>query len=190
VRPIKITDECLIYNDMPRGWVAGKGQPKWHLSLYTRWKDMWKRCYNSEHPEYSNYKDCPIDDRYHLLSNYVHDIELLEGFDLLKENPSQWEIDKDKIDPNNRKYYFEHLSVVSKYDNRKERLDRCGVPMKDPQIAKKRYRAIKGVSLEDNSIITFNSISEATRAGFNLGHIIECCSGKRKSHKGYKWEYL
>ena len=36
MREYKITDDCIIYNDMPRGWAKGKNQPKWHTSIYDR----------------------------------------------------------------------------------------------------------------------------------------------------------
>ena len=39
-------------------------------------------------------------------------------------------------------------------------------------------------------IMTFPSLMEAKRQGFNQGHISECCNGERKTHKGYTWKYL
>ena len=72
---IKITDDLYINNDLP-GWARGKNQPKWHKSLYDRWRHMWSRCRNPEHPRYLKYKDCPIDERYIKLSNYVNDVQL------------------------------------------------------------------------------------------------------------------
>ena len=76
MRPIKITEDCIIYNDMDRGWIRGKGQPKWHRSLYDRWKNMWKRCKDPKNPKYSNYKDCEIDEKYRLFSNYINEYYL------------------------------------------------------------------------------------------------------------------
>jgi group I intron endonuclease len=37
--------------------------------------------------------------------------------------------------------------------------------------------------------VRFSSIGEAGRSGFHKTHIAECCEGKRKTHKGYRWEY-
>lgn len=31
---------------------------------------------------------------------------------------------------------------------------------------------------------------EAKRQGFHQGNIIQCCKGKLKTHKGYKWQYM
>ena len=37
---IHITDTCIIYNDMPRGWVKGNLQSLWHRKVYQMWVDM------------------------------------------------------------------------------------------------------------------------------------------------------
>ena len=36
----------------------------------------------------------------------------------------------------------------------------------------------------------FVSLSSAKKIGFNAGHICECCQNKRKTHKGFIWEYV
>jgi group I intron endonuclease len=53
-------------------------------------------------------------------------------------------------------------------------------------------KAVKGVNIKDNSEILFESANQAAIHFnlFNNGHIIECCRGKRKSCKGYRWEYI
>lgn len=175
-------EELGIENDMPKGWVRGKNQPTWHLSLYKRWVHMWERCRNPEHKDYSNYKDCKIDERYRLFSNYIDDISKLENFDKLCENPSKWSIDKDKIDPNNRYYFFEHLTIISGSANIKERNARRGNPSP--------MKPILGISLEDNSFIIFKSIRQAKEKGFDPGTIAKCLKGRAKSHHNYKWSYL
>lgn len=38
-------------------------------------------------------------------------------------------------------------------------------------------------------IRTFISNAEASKLGFNKGHLSECCQGKRPRHKGYTWEF-
>jgi len=53
-------------------------------------------------------------------------------------------------------------------------------------------RAVKGVNIETNEEILFESANQAAIHFnlFNNGHIIECCRGKRKSCKGYRWKYI
>ena len=41
-----------------------------------------------------------------------------------------------------------------------------------------------------DSEMIFNSAKEAEELGFNSSHISSCCTGKRNSHKGFKWSFL
>lgn len=36
----------------------------------------------------------------------------------------------------------------------------------------------------------FETTYAVKKAGFSSGHVSECCRGKRKSHKGFKWEFI
>lgn len=181
---IKITDECIIYNDMPRGWVNGTNSPRWHLSLYTRWKQMWHRCKNPTHKNYHQYKDCNIDDNYKFLSIYVEDISRLVNFDKLKQNPSKWSIDKDIKNPKKKGYYFENLSIVLASDNIKERNKRKGLPYE------KRKRSVIGVPVYNDILIVLDYTTQPTIYNFNPSTIVQCCKGKIKIHKGYRWYYI
>lgn len=167
---------------MPRGWAKGKNQPKWHTSIYDRWRNMWARCKNPSNKDYPNYKDCKIDERYRLLSNYVNDVMQLDNFDLLCLYPNEYHVDKDKLDPNNRCYFFEHLSIISYKENIGERHKR--------NSNLKRLDAIKGINILDGSIVYFDNVRQASDKGFYPSLIVKCLEGQRKSHKGYRWEYL
>ena len=46
---------------------------------------------------------------------------------------------------------------------------------------------IKGVSLENKSVIRFPSLMEAQRAGFIQACLTKCLSGRQNKHKGYAW---
>lgn len=39
-------------------------------------------------------------------------------------------------------------------------------------------------------VMTFQSIRETGRNGFDFGTVYACCNGKRKTHKGYEWKYI
>lgn len=43
---------------------------------------------------------------------------------------------------------------------------------------------------ELNFIKMYNGAIDATLDGYNDGHIISCCKGNRKTHKGYIWSYV
>lgn len=56
-----------------------------------------------------------------------------------------------------------------------------------------RYsRAIKiiATNINNNDILTFESLKDAEKEGFNLGNIWSCCNKKRKQYKGYIWRYF
>jgi hypothetical protein len=39
-------------------------------------------------------------------------------------------------------------------------------------------------------IMSFPSLNEARRQGFDQGNIARCCRGESKTHKGFEWQYL
>lgn len=52
-------------------------------------------------------------------------------------------------------------------------------------------RKIKGTCLKTGKEIIYNGGQPQMIAdGFSPGNICSCCLGNRKSHKGFKWEYL
>lgn len=178
--------------DVPWDWICDR---KWCKSAFRRWREMWRRCNNSNHPRYNNYKDCKIDERYRYFSEYLSDIMKLENFDKFCDNPSEWHIDKDIKDPTNRHYTFENLSIIYYKDNTIERNNRCGHPTSSfearQKISNARKKPIKGVNIKDGSIIFFDSAKDAEeKGGFNHKGISSCIHGRRPSYKGYKWELI
>lgn len=179
---IYITEDCVIYNDMPRGWIKGKGQPAWHYSLYHRWWDMWNRCNSPESKNYKTYKDCEIDERYRKFSNYINDVMKLENFDKLCENPKEWHIDKDKIDPNNRHYTYEHLIIMYYKDNMIEPFYRTGIHLNSKPII--------GISCLTNQVLLFKNISDVDKFGFKRREVSKCCRKIRPHYMKFRWYYL
>lgn len=47
-----------------------------------------------------------------------------------------------------------------------------------------------GAYKNEELIMSFPSMGEAERNGFNQRHISSCCLGKRKTHRGYEWRYI
>jgi len=174
-------------NDMPKGWRT----EEWHYKAYHMWYQMWIRV--STHP---SYKDSRICDDYIYLSKYINDIPKLDNFDLFKENPKGWSIDKDIKIPGNKEYKFEALSLVTRSDNCKDRNNRCGNPFTTNNKCVRensglaRRKPVRGINKKDGSILEFESINETRNSGFDPTGVCHCLRGKIKSHRGYYWEYI
>ena len=50
-------------------------------------------------------------------------------------------------------------------------------------------KSVLQFDLEGNFIKEWSSTQECQRNGFKQSNIVNCCKGKRKSHKGYIWKY-
>lgn len=81
---------------------------------------------------------------------------------------------------------LENLNLMTRTENmnwgtRKER------------SAKTRSKMVEQYTLDDVYVNTWLNAhiveKELGHLGFDSGHIWECCSGKRKTHKGYIWKY-
>ena len=78
----------------------------------------------------------------------------------------------------------------NKSNNNKDNLEWC-TKLYNIQYGtgiQKRSKPVTG--FRDNiPVVKFISTAEAGRNGFNGHHIIECCNGKRKTHKKLTWKY-
>lgn len=50
-------------------------------------------------------------------------------------------------------------------------------------------KPIIGTCVKTGQQIEFPSAKEAGRQGFNQGAVSSCCNGKRKTHKGFTWQF-
>ena len=171
-------EELGIKNDMPRGWIKGEGQPKWHQVVYSLWKGMHERVKDPKHPSYEWYKDCKIFSDYDFLSNYVNFILGEPTFNEFIQTCDEviWSVDKA-----DRDYYPEYMSLVTQSENSKRRIEDKGSPNKG------NFKPIIGIAL-DNSLIIFNSVNEAKEKGFK--GVYYSLNNKGKLYKGYEWYYL
>lgn len=91
-------------------------------------------------------------------------------------------------------YSFDNMQLLTwkqnkeKYNNIERqiyKLDDC-----EYMICKTR-RKVQQLDMDGNFIKEFISISEAARQTNSIASCIcECCQGKRKSTKGYRWKYV
>ena len=67
------------------------------------------------------------------------------------------------------------------------------VKMSNAKIGLNHPQCRKVVKLDKMSLKIlkiYNYIRQTEVDGFNQGHISACCSGKRQTHKGFKWRYI
>lgn len=68
------------------------------------------------------------------------------------------------------------------YGSRNERISKT---MTNGKLSKKVLQFTK----TGKFVREWPSANECGRNGFNHGHIVLCCNGERKTHKGYIWKY-
>ena len=181
MKEIRITDDIVIYNDMERGWIAGKYQPLWHRKVYDIWRSMWKRVYTELY-----WFGSLIHPSFKYLTNYVKWLESQPRFEEFCTtcNTISWSVDKDAKCLGNKNYYPEYMTLMTKSENCTEKNNRNGNP------SLKRIIPVIGIPLDDTKkIILVASIKDVSNYGFDSGNVSRCIAKKKnhKSHKGYKW---
>ena len=57
------------------------------------------------------------------------------------------------------------------------------------QAVRKRGKAVLGINIKTGEKIIFQCLNDCKKDGFEPSCICDCCKKKRKTHKGYAWEY-
>ena len=106
-------------NDMPRGW---RLENEWNKKVYQTWHDMLTRCYNEKfHKRSPTYKNCYVCKRWLVLSNFIEDIKLIDGYSEEKFLNGDICLDKDiKSNGQNKEYSIENCIWVSHIENFKQ----------------------------------------------------------------------
>jgi thymidylate synthase len=74
-----------------------KEKPKYYNAAYNLWYNMMRRCYDTSIPEYVLYGGSGIfvDQSWRCFSNFIRDIHQLPWFSKWKEEPGEYDLDKD-----------------------------------------------------------------------------------------------
>ena len=201
--------------DMPIGW---QRKTKKNNRIYQTWKGMFRRCYSEKlHKDHPTYKNCTVCERWLLLSNFVEDYKLINGYDEDKFLKGELCLDKDiKSNGKNKEYSLENCLWVSKSENTKQAnktrdnsyLQGENHPMYG-RTGEENPNSIKIVQYDKqgNFIKVWNSSTDVQRElGINNSHILECCKWHecgcnkeewfkvrknypRKSAGGFIWKY-
>ena len=86
-------------------------------------------------------------------------------------------LDEDKT--NNR---VENLEWCTSKDN-------CNHGTRNERRIKTQSKPVLQLSLSGDFIREWSSIAECGRNGFHQGLVCQCCNGKRKTHKGFRFMY-
>ena len=83
--------------------------------------------------------------------------------------------------------FFENLELVSPKQNLNfgTRNERARKTLTNGKLSKK-----VGAFKDGKLVLSFPSIREAQRQGFDKSSVSSCCNGKLKTHKGFEWKYL
>ena len=106
-------------NDMPKGW---RLENEKNRRIYKTWSNMLCRCYSKKyHEKRPTYKNCNVCDRWLLLSNFIKDFKLIDGYDEEKFLNGELELDKDiKSNGQNKEYSLENCILVNQSENTKQ----------------------------------------------------------------------
>ena len=198
-------------NNMPKGWIR---KTEWNYIVYQTWHNMLTRCYNKKYQEkYPTYKECYVCNRWLLLSNFVEDFKLINGYNENKILNHELCLDKDiKSDGKNKEYSLKNCMFVSASENSKQAnktrnnnyLKDENNPMNRDDVKEKfkggnNPKSVKVAQYEYNTITkqkgnlikVWDCIADAEKElGLNNANITACCRKKRKSCGGYAWEYI
>lgn len=78
--------------------------------------------------------------------------------------------------------FFENLELVTP----KQNINWGTCIERRSKARSKQVGAYKNCEL----VMSFPSLNEANRQGFNQGAVSECCNLKRKTYKGYEWRFI
>ena len=145
---------------------------------------MLERCYSEKyHETRPTYKNCSVCKKWLLLSNFINDFKLIDGYDDEKFLNGELCLDKDiKSNGENKEYSLENCLLVSKGENSRQATktrDYSSTAIKISQYDKKM-----------NLIKIWNSSIDIQRElGIAQSNINACCRGKRKIAGGFVWKY-
>lgn len=117
---------------------------------------------------------CEIPNGYHIhhvdgnkQNNSIYNLELVETF-----------LHNSEHKKGNKNMLGKMMSEETKEKLRNKLINRKDVSIKVAQYA-----------LNGELVKIWESINECGRNGFDNSTIVKCCKGKKKTHKGFKWEY-
>jgi hypothetical protein len=109
--------------------------------------------------------------------------------------PEGYEVNhKDEVKSNNALSNLEllthkqNMNYGTRTQRAKQGRDKWDTPIKH-QLRKLKGRAVLQYTLDGVLVREWNTMAEAQENGYHRNCISDCCNGRKKTHKGYRWEY-
>ena len=195
-------------NNMPKGWTRANNK---NHKIYQTWQNMLKRCYSEkEHKKYPTYKGCTVCKRWLLLSNFIEDYKMIDGYNENKFFKGELCLDKDiKSNGKNKEYSLENCLWVTNAENVRQATKTRDNSYLYGRTGENHSNSVKVAQYDkqENLIKIWNGSHEIKRElGINQGNVIACCrfwemncdkeewfkirkDNPRKCVSGYIWKY-
>lgn len=131
------------------GYASGYAKRKESRRLYYTWRNMIRRCYDKNDNAYKWYgaKGVAVCDRWKRLDYFIEDITSIRGYDPVKFENSEIELDKDILGNGKKLYSLETCCFVSHSENNRDALKRRWHP--ETNIAATKFNDYpKGVAYQ------------------------------------------
>jgi thymidylate synthase len=142
--------------------------------LKQTWEGMISRCYNPKDSMYYLYgeKGVYVENRWLLFTNFLEDVQNLEGWDEKLKDWKEYTLDKDKSLSN---YYGPtKCSWLSKYE----------------QVTLSSKKKFTSTDPDGNKNIHYGIKEFSFTYGFNPSDISNCLTGRQKTVRGWSFEYI
>ena len=196
-------------NDMQKGW---RTENNWNKKVYQTWHNMIVRCYSEKyHKTRPTYIGCKVCDDWLILSNFVKDFKLIDGYDREKFLNGELVLDKDiKSNGQNKVYSIENCIFISNEENVRQSNKTMDYGFLQERTGENHPRSIKIAQYDKQThelIKTWNCSMDIERElGIPNTHINTCCkfwkincnkeewfktykSYPYKSAGGFVWQY-
>lgn len=145
--------------------------------IYYLWYNMKKRCTNPICPDYKYYgaKGVTISEEWLTFESFKDTITKVDGWDADLFEKGMLQLDKDFS--GNNEYSVSSCKFISKDLNR--------------SFQPNKHKLIRGIDADGNKYLFYNQSKFAREhKPLDQGGISDCCLGKLKTHKGWKFEYV
>lgn len=148
-----------------------------YYKLRTVKDNMMSRCYNKNNPKYKSYgaQGVRVDERWHKLSNFLEDVDRIEGWDEELFLANKLRLDKDTKVKGNKVYSLNTCRWVSPEENSKHKPN--------------AQRDIIAIAPDGTEMEFYNQTDFAKKHGLDRISIHDCLVKKISHHYGWQFYF-